>query len=272
MTTISPKLTQSAGNLLKTAMRNPRFIKPFFLLALLTTLVACNSDSNPTVTPSAGRLTGKVQLWDDKTSTLSDNSGVTISIDDLTSTTAVTDASGTYTFENLPYDVHNLTVTKSGYGTYRLFGVSHVASTTTTVGTVVPNIQLGRQSTTSVSSFSYVGSTYNGGPGVSFSRTLSPAPSSSNRGFVRYFLSTSPTVSSTSYQYVTPVLSAISNGLSGFSKDDLLNWGFTSGQTVYARIYGDSFQSNTYTDPNTNVRVFPNLNPTTPAAISFVVP
>ena len=239
------------------------------LLWLMMT-ASCTNKADETPAPAAGLLSGRIQLWDDKITTLTDNSGATVTVDDLTNTTAQTDGTGKYNFANLPYGLHDLTITKAGYGSYRLFGISHTANPT---GTTLPAVQLGKLATTSVTSLSLSGTTYNGSPGVSVLYSVSPTPATANRGYVRYFLSTDKGVSNTNYAYASSVLSVLNNNTTGgFTKEELLTAGFTSGQTVYLRIYGESVQSNAYTDPNVGITVFPNSNPNTVAAVSFVMP
>lgn len=239
-------------------------------------ILACSSNSNETPTPAGGVLSGTVQLWDDKLTTLTDNSGVTVTVTDLTSTSTTTDAAGKYSFATLPYGLHDFTVSKAGYGSYKLFGVSHnpISITSSSIsGTVVPAIQFGKLATTSVISLSVAGNTFNGNPGVSVLYSVAPTPTAANRGYVRYFLSTDQGVSTVNYKYASPIVSVLNNNVTGgFTKDDLLTVGFRSGQTVYLRLYGESVQSNVYTDPNVGVQVFPNLNLTTPSAVSFVMP
>ena len=248
------------------------------LIAILCLIggLSCSSNSNETPTPAGGTLSGSVQLWDDKLTTSTDNSGVTITVNDLTNTSATTDAAGKYTFATLPYGLHDFTVSKAGYGSYKLFGVSHNSasiSSSSISGTVVPAIQFGKLSTTSITSLSVSGNTYNGNPGVSVLYSVSPTPTSVNRGYARYFLSTDQGVSNTNYKYASPIVSVLNNNVTGgFTKDDLLTAGFKSGQPVYLRLYGESVQSNTYTDPNIGIQAFPNLNLTTPSAVSFVMP
>jgi hypothetical protein len=114
---------------------------------------------------------------------------------------------------------------------------------------------------------------YNAGPGVSYTYTVSPNPSVSNRGYVRAFLSTSPSVSSSNYTAYSTVRSVLSSpATGGFSLEELNGFGFTSGQTVYIKLYGESFISNDYTEPLTGKRIFPNLSTTSAPAISFVIP
>lgn len=245
-------------------------ISYLIILVCLTGITSCTKEPNETPAPAGGTLSGTVQLWDDKTNMLTDNSGAVITVDDLTGTSATTDASGKFTFTNLPYDLHDFTVSKTGYGSYKLFGVSHKSNTS---GTVLPNIQFGKQATTSVTSLTVSGNSYNGTSGVSVLYSVAPTPTASNRGYVRYFLSTDQSVSSTNYMYASPVLSVLNNNVTGgFGKEDLLTAGFKSGQTVYMRLYGESVQSNVYTDPNVGIRTFPNVNPNTIAAVSFVMP
>lgn len=245
-------------------------INYLFGLLWLTVVASCTNNSNETPTPAAGPLSGSIQLWDDKTSTLTDNSGVTVTVDDLSNTSAQTDATGKYSFTNLPYGLHDLTIAKTGYGSYRLFGVSH---TTNANGTTLPAVQLGKLATTSITSLTVSGTTYNGSPGVSVLYSVAPTPTAANRGYVRYFLSTDKGVSNTNYTYASSILSVLNNNTTGgFTKDDLLTAGFTSGQTVYLRLYGESVQSNAYTDPNVGVMIYPNSNSSTVAAVSFVMP
>lgn len=255
-------------------MRKTTLLNCFIATLWLLGALACSSDPNETPAPAGGPLSGSVQLWDDKLSTLTDNSGVTITVTDLANTSTTTDAAGKYSFATLPYGLHDFTVSKAGHGSHKLFGVSHNMLTNTSgSGTIVPAIQFGKVSTTSVTSLSVSGNTYNGNPGVSVLYSVAPTPTATNRGYARYFLSTESSVSNTSYKYASPIVSVLNNNVTGgFTRDDLLTAGFRSGQTVYLRLYGESVQSNAYTDPNVGIQVFPNLNLTTPSAVSFVMP
>ncbi|WP_198045134.1 carboxypeptidase-like regulatory domain-containing protein [Spirosoma montaniterrae] len=238
--------------------------------ALATGFVSCKKEDNPVV-PVGGQLSGQVQLWDSRTNTLADHSGVTVSIDGPSAETALTDASGNYVFKDLRYGDYNLTFVKNGYGTYRLFNVAHRQATTAPT-TMVNTVQLGQQTTTSIRSFTITGTTYTGNSGVSFQTTVSPNPTVSDRVYIRHFLSNDSTVSNTRFTFASPLTSLISNNAtSGFTKNDLLAAGFKTGQTIYARIYTDSFQSNSYKNPVTNTWVFPNLNVAAPPAQSFVL-
>jgi hypothetical protein len=239
----------------------------FFLISLA---VSCTKDDNSSTPTSGGRITGQVQVWNDKTTSLADRSGVTVSIDNLSGKSTTTDAEGKFAFDNIPFDSYNLSFSKSGYGTKKIFGVQH---STATSPTAIPLVQFGAVCTTTVTAFSYNNNTYNGVPGASYIYSFNPAPSSSNRAYTRVFLSTEATVSNTNYIDFTDLKSASNNNVTGgLTADELYGMGFNPGQTVYARLYADSFKSNEYVDPATGKTIFPNLNTTTTTAISFIVP
>ncbi len=185
-----------------------------------------------------------------------------------TSMTTTTDATGRFSFSNVPYDSYELSFLKSGYGTYRIFGLSHDSASTQ-----IPHFSVGRTATTTVTTLTVAGNTFQGEPGVRFNYNVGSAPTTTNRAFVRYFLSTSNTVSPTNYTAFSELINFTNNSAeTGFTTRELISMGFTSGQTVWVRMFGDSWRSNDYFDPNLRRRVFPNVNTTSPAAISFVIP
>jgi hypothetical protein len=247
----------------------PTFV---FFAAIACILFACKKDKDNN--GPSGRIFGNIQTFDDKLNSISDANGYQVVFEKEgggSSTTAVADATGRYAVDDLPYGTYNLTFSKSGYGTYKMFGIVHQESPS--LSTQIPNQSLGKFSTTTVTGLVVASNIIDGGPGVRFNYDISPAPSTSSRAFVRYFLSTNSSVSPTNYQKVSLLLSySNTSNVTGFSKDSLTAMGFTAGQTVFARMYGDSFRSNDYTDPVTNKKVFPNVNLTTVPAVSFVVP
>jgi hypothetical protein len=56
------------------------------------------------------------------------------------------------------------------------------------------------------------------------------------------------------------------------SGQELNELGFASGSILYARVYGDSYYSNDYDDPNEGRRIFPNLLEDTAQSVQFQVP
>ena len=178
-------------------------MKNFVLLYLVVvsfgvSLISCSKkDSTPSV-PTSGNLFGTIQTWDDKTTSTNDMAGVTVTITNLANKSTTTDAQGRYTFTNLPYDQYDLEISKTGYGTHKVFGVTHSYDPASSLGTTqIPNISFGKKSTTTVTALAVNGNNVLGEPGVSFSYTVNPTPTPASRAFVRYFLSTAADVSPT---------------------------------------------------------------------------
>jgi len=237
------------------------------LISIAVVLFSCKKDSEVSAN-SSGKLNGTIQTWDDKLNSINDASGITVTITNLPNTTTTTDANGRFSFDMLPYDTYDLLLSKTGYGSKKIIGLSHASATTS-----IPVIGFGKTSTTTVTAFSVSGNTFNGEQGVSFNYAFSPAPTTNNRSFVRYFFSNSASVSNSNYTAYSSLRSYSSNiSFAGFTNGELAALGFTSGQTIFVKAYGDSFQSNDYTEPNTGLRIFPNLNSISPAAVSFVMP
>lgn len=243
-------------------------MKNWYVLALLLGLVACNRNSDdPDPSPTGGKIQGAVTLFDDRTGQL-DDSGMRVTVEGTTPLRqATTSASGNYLLENVPTGRYTLVFEKAGYGTFRLFDVDHNATGTTQVG-VVP--ALGQISATQITALSAAPL----GPVIGVSTTTSPAAAGgANRRIVRYFLHTANTVSGSAYTAYTQALQiGITPYQKIFTREELNSFGFPSGSTVWVRAYGESFNTNEYDDPGTGRRVFPNLNQTSAAAVSFVVP
>jgi len=236
------------------------------IIACLVILGSCKKDDN-TPTVNKGTLSGTIAGYDDKTVSNSDASGFTVALIPLGKTTT-TDAAGKFSFSDLEYDSYDLSISKAGYGTHKVYGVNLQSSTLN-----VPLISMGATSTTTVTALTLNSTTYNGAPGVSYIYSTSPVPSPSNRSFTRAFLGTFADVSNTKYTAFSPIRSNQNNNVTGgFTLDELFAMGFRTGQTVFVKLYGESYFSNSYLDPSLGRTVFPNLNPNSPAAISFVVP
>jgi hypothetical protein len=257
-----------------------RSIAVLAVLVLLSA-VSCKKSSTttpPTVVPNGVNMNGSVNLYDDKGNAQSDKSGVKVSIHSRTNDSSfntTTDASGAYSFVSKNYGIYDIQFEKSGIGTHKLEGFTHYyVPASPWSPNVVSTVNLGTFSTTTITGLTYVDNTYNSGPGMSYTISVSPDPNTNNRAYFRGFLSTDPNVSSTNFSAYSAVKSLISNNANGgFTRDELItSYGFSAGQTVYLRVYGESVQANDYFDEKAGKRVFPNLNATTVPAISFIVP
>ena len=236
---------------------------------------SCSKNDSTTSVPTSGNLFGSIQTWDDKTTSTNDMAGVTVTITNLVNKSTTTDAQGKYTFTNLPYDQYDIEISKTGYGTMKVFGITHSydPAASTLGSTQLPSISFGKKSTTSVTALAVNGNNVLGEPGVSFSYTVSPTPTPASRAFVRYFLSTAADVSPTKYLAASAVVNfSNGSGITGFSTSQLIGMGFASGQTVYVKMFGESFVTNEYYQPNLGYKIYPNINLTSQPAVSFVVP
>jgi hypothetical protein len=253
------------------------------LVAVLVLLfaVSCKKSTTtppPTVVPSGVDLKGAVNLYDDKGNAQSDKSGVKVSIHSRTNDSSfntTTDASGAYAFLTKSYGIYDIQFEKTGIGTSKVEGFTHYyVPASPWSPNVVPTANLGALSTTAITGVTYVDNTYNGASGMSYTLSVSPDPNTNSRAYFRCFMSTDAGVSSTSFSAFSNVRSLISNNATaGFTRDELItSFGFSTGQTVYMKVYGESVQSNDYFDEKTGKRIFPNLNATTVPAISFIVP
>lgn len=245
----------------------------FFPLSLFCLFVLFACKKNDQALPSTGKLMGSIQTWDDKTTAIADKSGITVSTDYPTVNTTTTNASGNFSFDNLDFDKYDLSFSKAGYGTYKIFSYAHNYNPAGPITiNIIPLINFAKQATTAVTNLVLLKTSFNGINGVSFQVTVSPNPTTLKRAYIRYFLSTNSGLSNSNYSvYTPPIGTSTTIAIDGFSNDELTGFGFSKGQTIYIKAYGESVKGNDFDDPNLRKRIFPNLNTTTVAAISFVM-
>lgn len=239
------------------------------LLVACLSLVSCYSGNDPSAdaTPNAADVTGSVFLYDEGVSRVA-NDNLTVMVENSNPMkSALTDAEGRFVIPDVPLGTFNLVFKKNGYGTFKLFDVVHTADNRPTVLSSIPS--LGAISTTQVTSLnSSVTANL-----VTIEATTSPAGSMASTRYLRFFLHSAANVSDVFYSaYLPTLVSRINPYVKTFTKAELNALGFASGTTVYVRVYGDSYWSNQYDDPELDRRVFPNLNDKAASAVSFVVP
>jgi hypothetical protein len=239
------------------------FIK-FVLLALLMSFTtACGEEDDPLPNPPSADITGQVKLYDEGTNPVS-ASGMTVSAEGLR-IEALTDGEGRFQLEDVLLGPVVIVYEKSGYGTFKNFVEDFSEDLNLTE---VPS--LGKISQTDVITNSV--STEGMEVRISSVTTGTNTPVR----YLRYFFSARSDVSSVSYDAylerpvesdpdLNPVVFVI-------SAQELNDLGFPSGRTVYVRVYGDSFYSNDYEDPNEGRRIFPNLFEDTAQSVQFEVP
>ena len=242
-------------------------IKNYFVcLIALMAFYSCGGDEDEQITPpnpTSADILGSVNLYDEGTTEI-DNSNMTVKVEGI-SKSARTDASGDYVLSNVAFGTYTLVYEKSGYGTFKRFNLGH--SNGNTIITESPS--LGQVSTTQVTGLE----ANSNGNSIVLSVTTDPGGSNGNTRYVRYFLSADSNVSNENYSFHSAGLIAQINPLElNITSEDLITAGFSSGETVYVKVYGDSFWSNEYEDPDLGRMVFPNLNLNAAKAVSFVVP
>jgi hypothetical protein len=208
---------------------------------------------------------GSVNLYDEGTTPI-DGSNMTVTVENTNHTiAAITDMNGAFTLLDVPFGTHTIVYEKTGFGTYKLFDFQHKKSES-----AISNApSLGKVSTTQITGLEANLT----GDYVIISITTNPAGSNGNTRYIRYFLSTDSTVSNENYTYFSPIFASRINPKEiTISKNDLINAGFASGQTIYINAYGDSFWSNEYEDPVLGRTIFPNLNTGITSSTSFIAP
>lgn len=223
-----------------------------------------NSDPEPVQT---GKITGQLKLADELGNELGDAGGMIISSG---GNFGISAADGKYTISNLTTGTYDLTYTKAGFGTYKRFNTGVIAGS---VATVLNGIDiLGQKSTTEITNlfvgFNNIDSTYNIGC------SIAPVPDTINPRAFRLFFAKTNSVSSQNYIYApsnTWLSTTASGQITGYPRSLLYNNGFSAGENVYIIAYGESMNTNVYTDPVTNKKVFPNVNLPAPSNVIMFV-
>lgn len=244
-------------------MKGKIFISQLILFGfLLLGSVSCDDDDDSSPDPTAS-ISGQVELFDEGTNEES-ASGMTVSMEG-TILEDLTDGSGRFELSGVPLGSLVLLYEKSGYGTYKQFINDFNEDL---VLTEVPS--LGKLSQTDV----ITNSVTIDGTEVSISSVTTGT--NTDKRYLRYFFSTSSNISFEDFDVFleSPVESDPGANPAVFviTAEELNNLGFNSGTTVYARVYGDSYYSNDYEDPDLGRRVFPNLFEDTAQSVQFEVP
>lgn len=236
------------------------------------TLSSCTEKKDPPFEPATeADIMGFVHLYDDGTHEL-DSDGMKVTIEGsspILSETTIIDNNddyerGVFTFVDLTYGTYTLIYEKDGYGTFKKFNIDHSYSDLNPPTILRESPSLGQISTTTISNLVVDESGVN--------PTLHFDTNPENGGIYRYFLSSSPDVSSEKYSFYSKnIISGINPSNVEISKEVLIAAGFSRGDKVYVIVYGDSYFSNDYEDPDLGRRVFPNVNSASETK-SFIFP
>lgn len=240
------------------------------LLLSLTAFVSCSDDDMSEPAKNEGRIAGTVKLYDEFGQELPSHSGMKVSTQN--GMEATTNDTGWFQIGDLPAGNYLLSYEMPGFGTYKRFNIN--MTNANSVVTLNGTDHLGQQSTTLVtnltSSYEPNDSTY------TFTCTLAPAPDATHPRSVRLFFGKTAGVNFDDYTYTPPntwVATTATGTITAFPLQTLLTNGFSSGETVYLMAYGESIRTNTYTEPVSGKKFFPNLNSASPSnTATFLLP
>lgn len=250
---------------------------------LLVLAMGCGKDSGnhsiavPDVVlaqQNRANIQGMILLYDEEGNRQTDMSGVTVSIDNSTVSTK-TGADGKWTLDSIPYGTYDISYAKQGYGTGKIMGIYHAATNHAT--TIISNSE-SMAVNSSIAITNLVIAPFEAGfqalgvNGVHIDPVFNN-PSGKDK-YVQLFLSDKANVSSSNYLANVKVRTTGVSLLNDFNLTTRFfeNLGFKKGQTIYVKAYGDSFLSDSYTDPITNTTIFPSLSTKPSSTVSFVLP
>ena len=239
------------------------FTKLVLLGLLLHVVLACGEEDDPLPNPPSADISGQVKLFDEGSNQVS-GSGMTVSAEGLR-IEDLTDGDGRFQLSNVLLGPVVIVYEKSGYGTFKNFINDFNEDL---ILTEVPS--LGKISQTDVITNSVTTE------GIEVRIASVTTGTNTPVRYLRYFFSSRNDVSSENYDAFLerPVESdpGTNPAVLKITGQELNDLGFTSGSSIYARVYGDSFYSNDYEDPNEGRRVFPNLFEDTAQSVEFEVP
>jgi len=247
-------------------------MKPLVVLTALLLIFSCKKDDENQDVTRYGKIQGTIRLTDEFGVELASNDGMVITAG--AGEDGISASDGTFSVDGLPSGTYHLEYSKSGFGTFKKFNIQVNANTSTGI-TVLQGVDyLGQKSTTVVSQLT--ASVNMTDTTLSFGCSLTPAPTVVQPRSFRLFFAKQSSVNTDNYLY-TPSNSwtaTVSPGLvTGFDTDNFYNNGFAPGDSVYAIAYGESIRTNTYTDPVTGKKIYPNLNSGSPSNIAgFILP
>ena len=230
-------------------------------------MLACKKEE--TTTPPGPSIQydiiGSVNLFDDGPNSVID-SGMVVAIEGSNpSISAVTDIDGEFTLSEVPKGTYTLTYSKADYGVYKRFAVDHNSNENTVI---TDNPSLGQKSSiqVTISQANVVNDS------LVLTTQTNPAGNVGTTIYLRVLFGKDSNLSPTNFDHFTPVyFSNNSPSVTKFSKQELLSFGFQSGEEVYVEVNGESFFSNDYFDPTLNRQVFPNLLHSV-GVLDFIVP
>ncbi|MEC7753382.1 MAG: carboxypeptidase-like regulatory domain-containing protein [Bacteroidota bacterium] len=250
-------------------MKNEKIksLKSLLLVLMLALTWACDSgdDSGPVEPETKGPISGEVNLYNSQ--------GVPTAYEDMTVTIVGTSMNtktnnrGKFNFSSVDFGEYQLEFKKEGFGTFYKT-VEHNKGFSVN-GTVLTTLSLGRISNTAI--YDAIPSQENGD--IKVRVTTIPVGTSTDPVYVTFFFDSEVTVSNTENEGIKgPIAFFSGQGTNEvtITASELASMGFTSGETVYFRVYGDSFHTNAYVGAAGTVH--PNAKTPGSSTMSVVLP
>lgn len=228
----------------------------FMVITLIYLFTGCStSDDEPPVSQSttSGPISGQVRLFDANGNSL-DSDGMRIRIGG-TLFDEFSDTNGRFDFRNIPFDLLNIEFSKEGFGTFYL-EVDH-DKTVSEGGTVLETLNLGEFSQT----ITFNETVERSGDDILVTLSTLPVGNATNPVYASVFLSKNDLVSNDNNYAVKgpiPFQAGQTQNQVRITSSELRELGFNEGESVYLRIYGDSFYSNAY--PGLTGMIHPNVS------------
>jgi hypothetical protein len=254
------------------------------IIILAVLLLGCgkNSDHHAIIVPdliqgnnTRGNIVGQILLYDEDGKAIADKSGVVVSIDNSTVSTQ-TGIDGKFQLDSIPAGTYDISYSKEGFGTGKILGLYHAAANHAT--TLIKNSEsMAVNSTLAINNI--VIQPFDPSLQQFGVSGLHIVPVFENHSgtekWVHLFFSDNNNVSAANYKADYKIkVSGTANQFDNYNMTT--KWfeslGFTKGQTVYVKAYGDCFLSDAYTDPLSNQVIFPSLSNKPSNVVSFVVP
>jgi hypothetical protein len=218
------------------------------ILCLLIGLMGCQEDTIIEAGPK-GTLRGYVEL----DGTGSRGANVTITIEGTVPQVSVTtNGDGKFSVENLPTGTYDIVFKKSGYGTYKLVGYSfaggNIPANVTVVLFRLPNVKIKELSMVASKS----GSTWR----VDGTALLEMTQPRDWPGKLRYYISKSPTVSSTFYEETGIVTTDVFTQSAAKFHHEINSRRFDPGSDVYFIAYPCTDDASKYIDIKTGNMIY----------------
>jgi len=239
-------------------------MRRYILFILIISLFGCQkSDDESANEPPTGDILGNVVLRDDLDNNLDDWSGMNVRLKENDNFFAVTDKDGDFEIENVPLGTYTLIYEKPGFGTFK-----YLRRRLQNERYIVSSQILGQISTTEIIGLDIEELEKS----IKISVTADPPFSEEVERYFVFYLSTDQNVSSENYTVRTEVMSSEENPFVTVWDESYLQSRFNSGSKMYLKAYGFGIPTNSYPSEKLGRSIYPNLNPNSADAVSFIVP